>query len=227
MDGANRPCANADARSASSFNGSARSNRVDRVPAPVRNTPPRSDSGPLTTRLPSDQVSSRAIAGGRSLDDPAPSGGTAALSAIDPPQVFAGRRGVSTIARPGASTSIGISPVITSARSQASTRGNSSGVPVPIGSVTSAWPMRIIVCVHELPRAPIRAGSPVLRPPLSTRSPITSGISAPASPTRSPVDGSMASGSTVMTLPSGGRSDVGACPCTTTAETTIAVIKAR
>ena len=52
----------------------------------------------------------------------------------------AGRSGVSATDIPGAPASIGIIPVATSIRSQTSTPGISSGVPVPLRLVMSASP---------------------------------------------------------------------------------------
>ena len=132
------------------------------------------------------------------------------MNEIERSQSVAGARGSSAIARPGALRSIGIKPVETSARSHVSTPGRSSGVPLPLGSVTSTSPSVNKVCVHVLPWAPTRAGSPALNPPLSIRSAMTSGTAVSSSENRLPGAGSRPSASLVSVLPRGGRS--GDCP---------------
>jgi hypothetical protein len=100
--------------------------------------------------------------------------------------VCVGRRGASEIASPGALMSIGIRPVATSTWSQLSTPGSRSGEPLPSLLLMSTPSRRKTVCVHELPRAPRRAALPVLRPPVSTRSLMTSGITVSISESRLP-----------------------------------------
>ncbi len=97
-----------------------------------------------------------------------------------------------------------MSPVETSTRSQTSTPGMSSGVPVPLRFVMSASPTRYVVCVHVLPCAPTRAGAPALIPPVSMRSPMTSAIDVRSGKMLA-LEGSVPSASTVNEAPSGGR----------------------
>jgi hypothetical protein len=87
-----------------------------------------------------------------------------------------GRIGTNVTTGPAEFVSSAIAPVPTVTRSQPAMPGSSSGEPPVPGSVKSTSPMRKVVCVHELPCAPKRAGWPTVRFPASMRSEISSAI---------------------------------------------------
>src|SRR6266571_2089263 len=84
--------------------------------------------------------------------------------------------------------------------------GRRSGAPLPSDVVISTPSRRNTACVHELPWAPMRAALPVVSPPVSTRSVITSGTTVSSSVKRLPPLGRSPSASTVSVVPRGGRS---------------------
>ena len=197
---------NAEARFPSITFSRSRSKRDDRVHDADSSAPSRSGtSGPPRNRSACAHESSRVIAGGDAVALPAFNAGGEPMNSIVRIHDAAGRRGTSDTAMPGALTSIGIRPVATSTRSHCSTPGISSGAPVPLGLVMSASPTRYVVCVQVLPCAPTRAGDPALMPPVSMRSPITSGTVV-RSGKRLALVGRPPSASTVIHAPSGGRS---------------------
>src|SRR3954470_1736571 len=168
--------------------------------------------GPPTKRLARAPELSRVSDGGVVVALPAlANAGDPNSSSVRNSDVF-GPRGSSVTSIAGALMSIGIMPVVTSTRSQTSTPGISSGVPVPLRFVMSASPTRYVVCVQLLPCAPTRAGDPALMPPVSIRSPMTSATEVRSGKMLA-LTGSAPSGSTVNEAPSGGRSRDGQAGC--------------
>ena len=186
---------------------SARSNRLLWPALAAKTMPSRPGIiGPLINRLPSCQPSRRSIAGGLLTVRPACSPGGAKKPSTLRVQLAAGRRGVSETASPGALTSTGIRPVWTSTRSHSWTPGMNSGVPLPDGSVTLMSPMRNCVWVQVLPCAPMRAGCPMWRPPVSIWSEMRSAGIVSSSEYRLSLDGRSISAASGMVVTSIGRS---------------------
>ena len=80
-------------------------------------------------------------------------------------------------------------PLFTSMRSNSSTPGIASGVPLPSGSLRLMSPTRKSVCVHVLPCAPMCAAVPAYRPPPSMRFDTNSGWIVSSTEYRLPLDG--------------------------------------
>src|SRR5262245_39438757 len=165
VDGVYTRCANADSRSEPAAGPVSRTNFEAPAQEPPASSPSRfAISGPLVRADPYPKLSRRAIGG----TSPPGVGEARPPPDTDPRTVVfhaaPGDAGVSVIPSPGVLKSIGIKPVATVTRSHQINSGNSSGAPLPEGSLMSMSPIRNDVCDHDPRKPPTRVFSPTFKP---------------------------------------------------------------